>query len=155
MVILQLSVDAHERLSVLQTKTLPEFLVELYEYDPLDDSRDVFHEIGIHRYSICLPVLDLMLLVFLHVPSLSQAQHVCLESLTLNKLFQTLHLFVRWAGEGWYDFCSLPFAAKMQMSLPDEDLMRQIPEEYEGILLMVINSICLPFSMNEDTLYIL
>jgi hypothetical protein len=50
----------------------------------------------------------------------------------LSRLFQTLQLFVHWAEEGWYDFCSLPFAAKMQMSLPDEDLMRQIPEEYEG-----------------------
>lgn len=67
------------------------------------------------------------------VHSLSQTQHACLESLTLNRLFQTLHLFVRWAEEGWYDFCSLPFAAKMQMSLPDEDFMRQIPEQYEGI----------------------
>lgn len=64
--------------------------------------------------------------------SLNQTQHVCLESLTLNKLFHTLNVFVRWAEEGWYDFCSLPFSAKMQMSLPDEDLMRQIPEEYEG-----------------------
>ena len=74
------------------------------------------------------------------VSSLNQAQHACLQSLTLNRLFRTLHLFVHWAEEGWYDFCSLPFAAKMQMSLPDEDLMRQIPEEYEGDDYCICNS---------------
>ena len=73
---------------------------------------------------------DIILLCFKF--SLSQTQHECLKLLTLSRLFQTLQLFVQWAEEGWYDFCSLPFAAKMQMSLPDEDLMRQIPEEYEG-----------------------
>ena len=39
---------------------------------------------------------------------------------------------MQWAEEGWYDFCSLPFAAKMQMSLPDEDTMRQIASNYDG-----------------------
>ena len=37
-----------------------------------------------------------------------------------------------WAEEGWYDFCSIPYAAKMPMSLPDEDAIRQIPQHYEG-----------------------
>ena len=38
-----------ENFSQLEVQSLPEFLVQLYEYDPLDVSRDVFHEIGIHR----------------------------------------------------------------------------------------------------------
>ena len=46
---LQLSVNVSENLSRFEGQSLPEFLVQLYEYDPLDDSRDVFHEIGIHR----------------------------------------------------------------------------------------------------------
>ena len=45
-----MSIDSRERLTRLEIQTLPEFLIELYEYDPLDQSRDVFHEIGIHRY---------------------------------------------------------------------------------------------------------
>lgn len=48
-VCLQVSVDVNENLSRLEVQSLPDFLVQLYEYDPLDDSRDVFHEIGIHR----------------------------------------------------------------------------------------------------------
>ena len=35
----------------LQPQTLPQFLISLYEYDPTDESRDVFHEISIHRCS--------------------------------------------------------------------------------------------------------
>lgn len=34
----------------LQPQTLPQFLVSLYEYDPADETKDVFHEISIHRY---------------------------------------------------------------------------------------------------------
>ena len=48
-VCLQVSVDVNENLSRLEVQSLPDFLVQLYEYDPLDDSREVFHEIGIHR----------------------------------------------------------------------------------------------------------
>ena len=79
---------------------------------------------------LCCGIVYYILIICLC--SLSQTQHVCLELLTLSRLFQTLQLFVRWAEGGWYDFCLLPFAAKREMSLPDEDLMRQIPEEYEG-----------------------
>ena len=39
--------------SGLLQKTLPLYLAGLYEYDPLDLSKDVFHEIGIHGY-VCL-----------------------------------------------------------------------------------------------------
>lgn len=34
----------------MQPQTLPQFLVSLYEYDPADETKDVFHEISIHRY---------------------------------------------------------------------------------------------------------
>jgi len=96
----------------LQPQTLPQFLITLYEYDPADETRDVFHEISIH--------------------SLTPTQHTCLEKLYLPFLYHTLKIFVQWAEEGWYDFCSLPYAAKMQMSLPDEDTMRQIASNYDG-----------------------
>ena len=35
----------------LLSQTLPKFLITLYEYNPQDESRDIFHEIGIHRYA--------------------------------------------------------------------------------------------------------
>ena len=39
----------------LQPQTLPQFLVSLYEYDPADETKDVFHEICIHRYRCIIP----------------------------------------------------------------------------------------------------
>ena len=39
----------------LQPQTLPQFLVSLYEYDPADETKDVFHEISIHRYRCIIP----------------------------------------------------------------------------------------------------
>ena len=36
----------------LLNQTLPQFLNTLYEYDQQDETRDVFHEIGIHKYEI-------------------------------------------------------------------------------------------------------
>ena len=66
-------------------------------------------------------------------PSLTPAQHSCLEGLLLPYLSSALRLFAQWAEEGWYDFCSLPFVVKMQMSLPDEDVMKNIPNHYQGL----------------------
>lgn len=34
----------------LYNQTLPQFLSKLYEYDEQDEIKDVFHEIGIHKY---------------------------------------------------------------------------------------------------------
>ena len=42
------AVDFDVKSSELLQKTLPVYLAELYEYDPQDESKDVFHEIGIH-----------------------------------------------------------------------------------------------------------
>ena len=65
-------------------------------------------------------------------PSLTPNQHTCLEKLYLPSLYHTLKIFVQWSEEGWYDYCSLPFAAKMQMSVTDEEIMRQIASTYDG-----------------------
>lgn len=42
------AVDFDVKSSELLQKTLSVYLAELYEYDPQDESKDVFHEIGIH-----------------------------------------------------------------------------------------------------------
>ncbi len=41
-------VDYDVKSSKLLKTLLPAYLAGLYEYDPLDESKDVFHEIGIH-----------------------------------------------------------------------------------------------------------
>lgn len=70
--------------------------------------------------------------VFHFFASLTSPQHSWIAGLSLIHIFETLKIFVRWAEEGWYDFCSIPYGAKMPMSLPDEDAIRQIPQHYEG-----------------------
>lgn len=48
------ALDFDVKSSQLLQKTLPVYLAGLYEYDPQDESKDVFHEIGIHGYvSVC------------------------------------------------------------------------------------------------------
>ncbi len=49
--------DFDVKSSELLRKTLPVYLAELYEYDLQDESKDVFHEIGIHGY-VCMYALD-------------------------------------------------------------------------------------------------
>ena len=66
--------------------------------------------------------------------SITQSQHQCLSSLALSHLFAALRLFVDWAEDGWYDFCSLPFGTKSPMSLPDEEAISKISENFDGEL---------------------
>ena len=73
----------------------------------------------------------------LHTPSLppssiTQTQHGALSSLKLPHLFAALRLFVDWAEDGWYDFCSLPFAAKSPLTLVDEETISQISDKFDG-----------------------
>ena len=42
------AVDFDVKSSELLLKSLPLYLAELYEYGPQDESKDVFHEIGIY-----------------------------------------------------------------------------------------------------------
>ena len=41
-------VDFDVKSSKLLRMSLPAYLTGLYEYDPQDETKDVFHEIGIH-----------------------------------------------------------------------------------------------------------
>ena len=41
-------VDYDVKSSTLLKTLLPDYLSGLYEYDPQDETKDVFHEIGIH-----------------------------------------------------------------------------------------------------------
>ena len=53
------AMDFDVKSSELLRKTLPLYLAELYQYDPQDESKDVFHEIGIHGYvcsCVCIHV---------------------------------------------------------------------------------------------------
>ena len=63
---------------------------------------------------------------------LTSTQYSLTAGLHLTKIFQTLRIFVHWTEEGRYDFCSMPFVAKMPMSLPDEDAIMQIQDQYDG-----------------------
>jgi len=85
-------------------------------------------------------------------PSLTPTQHTCPEKLYLPFLYHTLKIFVQGAEEGWYDFCSLPYAAKMQMSLPDEDTMRQIASNYDGQFISSVVCSCTCFSISASHL---
>ena len=64
-----------------------------------------------------------------------------MKNLCLTNLFDCWNFFIRWAEEGWYDFSSLPYAAKMPMNLPDEDAIIQIPTQYEGIYMYIITCV--------------
>ena len=75
--------------------------------------------------------------------SLSQAQRGCLDGLSLDNLFHTRKLFVGWAEDGLYDFCSLPFGVKKHMNVLDEDSLSQLPDQFEGNLSYVLTiSLC-------------
>ncbi len=66
------------------------------------------------------------------VCSLSQAQHACLDNLSLDNLFHTRNIFVRWAEDGLYDFCSLPFGVKKHLQSSDEKRLDGLPDVYQG-----------------------
>jgi len=64
--------------------------------------------------------------------SVTQTQHDCLASLSLLQLFSALRVFVMWAEDGWYDFCSLPYGVKLPMDVRDEETISEIPNKYSG-----------------------
>ncbi len=80
-------------------------------------------------------------LVSLPPCSLSQAQHACLDSLSLDNLFHTRNMFVRWAEEGLYDFCSLPFGVKKHLSESNEQALDQLPKRFNGSPAELLNSL--------------
>ena len=59
-----------------------------------------------------------------------------------------LRQFVAWAEDGWYDFCSLPYAVKSPMNLVDEDAVKQIPDHFEGKRTVVYNHKEPPYEPN-------
>ena len=55
-----------------------------------------------------------------------------LRKVQITKVFDLWRKFIQLAEDGWFDFCTLPYGAKQLMNLPDEDIVRQIPEHYSG-----------------------
>ena len=89
--------------------------------------------VGMYLIDVCVCLVCFSLYhTHTHTHSLSQAQHVCLDTLTLDSLFHTRNMFVSWAEDGLYDFCSLPFGVKKQMSIADDDKLTQLPGRFEG-----------------------
>jgi len=43
-------------------------------------------------------------------------------------------MFVGWAEDGLYDFCSLPFGVKKHIKQQDEEALSQLPGKFKGIL---------------------
>ena len=50
----------------------------------------------------------------------------------MSNVFDCWRTFIELADSGWFDFISLPYAAKKPMNLLDEDLIMQIPSHYKG-----------------------
>ena len=112
--------------------------MSLYDYDAQDNSKDVFHEIGVHGLvetlytCIIIMILKQRSSLSLILYSVTQTQHDCLAVLSLSQLFSALRLFVTWAEDGWYDFCSLPYGVKLPMDIRDEETISEIPSHYSG-----------------------
>ena len=93
----------------LQQQTVLQFMLTLYDH--LEES-DMLKEIGVH--------------------STSPSQLACLVELPLSSLFCCLKLFVSWIGDGVYDFATLPFAVKTNLSGQDKQLIQQVPHTWTG-----------------------
>ena len=60
-------------------------------------------------------------------------QFAALEKLHLCHLHDALRWFVVWVSQGWYEFCSLPYATKIRLSQPDVEALNTLPDHYTGI----------------------
>ena len=94
----------------LQQQTVPQFMLTLYDH--LEESEDVLKEIGVR--------------------STTPSQLACLVELPLSSLFCCLQLFVSWIRDGWYDFATLPFGVKTNLSSQDQQLIQNVPHEWTG-----------------------
>ena len=81
-------------------------------YDHLEESEDVLKEIGVR--------------------STSTSQLACLMELPMPSLFCCLQLFASWIRDGVYDFATLPFGVKTQMTYQDLQAVQQISIEWKG-----------------------
>ena len=87
----------------LVNQKVPEFMLSLYEH--LTNDSDVLSKIG--------------------VQSASPSHISCLAELPLPSVYSCLKLFLGWVEEGYYDFCTLPFAFKVHMSYQDKSVVDQ------------------------------
>ena len=94
----------------LEEQTASQFMLTLYE--ELTKSSEVMEEIGIH--------------------SLSSSQLACIVDLPLADIYDCLRRFVHWMDDGAYDFCTLPFSLKTQLSYVDQSSLQQIPFKWPG-----------------------
>ena len=99
----------HSSLS-LQQQTVPQFTLTLYDH--LKRNEDVLKEIGVH--------------------STSPSQLACLVELPLTSLFYCLQLFASWIRDGVYDFATLPFGVKTNLSSQDQQLIQQVAHKWTG-----------------------
>ena len=94
----------------LQEQTVPQFMLTLYDH--LEESKNVLKEIGVH--------------------STSPSQLACFVELPLPFLFSCLQLFASWVRDGVYDFATLPFGVKTNLSSQDQQLIQKVPHEWTG-----------------------
>ena len=94
----------------LEQQTVPQFMLTLYDH--LEESEDVLKEIGVR--------------------STSPSQLACFVELPLPSLFSCLQLFASWVRDGVYDFATLPFGVKTNLSSQDLQLIQKVPHEWTG-----------------------
>ena len=94
----------------LQEQTVPQFMLTLYDH--LKESEEVLKEIGVR--------------------STSPSQLACFVELPLPSLFSCLQLFASWIRDGVYDFATLPFRVKTNLSSQDLQLIQKVPHEWTG-----------------------
>ena len=64
--------------------------------------------------------------------SLSAHQLSCFLETKLQNVYYTLHIFVQWIEDGYYDFQSLPYATKTHLHVEDERVLQQLQQDYKG-----------------------
>ena len=94
----------------LQQQTVPQFMLTLYDH--LQEGEDVLKEIGVR--------------------STSPSQLACFVELPLPSLFSCLQLFASWVRDGVYDFATLPFGVKTNLSSQVLQLIQKVPHEWTG-----------------------
>ena len=64
--------------------------------------------------------------------SLSAHQLSGLDNIKFQNVYHTLHVFVQWIEDGYYDFQALPYATKMHLQRVDGEILQQLQQIYTG-----------------------
>ena len=92
-------------------------------HDGFNESRAVIYVLVISYYSCSL---------YVSLFSLSAHLLSCFLDMKLQNVYHTLHIFVQWIEDGYYDFQSLPYATKTHLHVEDELVLQQLQQDYNG-----------------------